>query len=140
MNIFPHMKSWSITWSIWMFNMKMKTLLYSCCHSFLNPTTIFVNTIIDNHDTLILDEVCTTLDSKEKAKHITGCGSSDVKSECLNVKGRKIDRGKTSQSSNKARSKSKCKRIIFNYCHKKENWIYECFKLKNKYKTTTNGK
>lgn len=56
----------------------------------------FRDTIIYSRDTLVLDEVYTALDSKEKMKHITGGGSSDVKAEGLNARGRTTDRVKTS--------------------------------------------
>ena len=69
----------------------------------------FRDTIIYSRDTLVLDEVFTALDSKEKMKHITGGGASDAKSEGLHVRGRTTDRGKNPQSSNRTRSKSKGK-------------------------------
>lgn len=79
----------------------------------------FRDTIIYSRDTLVLDEILTALDSKEKMKQITNGGSSDVKGEGLNARGRTNDQGKSSQSSNKARSKSKGKQKYCNYCKKK---------------------
>ena len=80
----------------------------------------FRDTIIYSRDTLVLDNVITILDSKEKMKHIMN-GGSEVKAEGLNVKGRLFERG--SSSSGRARSKSKVKHVI-----------KECYKLKNKEK------
>ena len=84
-----------------------------------------------SRDTLVLDDVITALDSKEKMKQITN-GGSEVKAEGLNVRGRSFERG--SSSSGKARSKSRVKRKFCNYCHKKGHVIEECYKLKNKEK------
>ena len=76
----------------------------------------FRDTIMYSRDTLVLDNVITVFDSKEKMKQITN-GGSEVKAEGLNVKGRLFERG--SSSSSRARSKSKVKRKFCNYCHKK---------------------
>lgn len=54
----------------------------------------FRDTIIYNRDTLVLDEVLTALDSKEKMKQITSGGSSDVKAEGLNARGRTNEKDK----------------------------------------------
>lgn len=89
----------------------------------------FRDTIMYSRDTLVLDEVITALDSKEKMKQITN-GGSEVKAEGLNVRGRLFEKG--SSSSGRARSKSKVKRKFCNYCHKKGHVIEECYKLKNK--------
>lgn len=96
----------------------------------------FRDTIIYSRDVLVLDEVYTALDSKEKMKHITGGYSSDAKAEGLNA------RGKIPQSSNRTVSKSKGKQKFCNYCHKKGHTIDECFKLKIKEeeKAKANGK
>ena len=52
----------------------------------------FCDTIMYSRDTLVLDDVITALDSKEKMKQITNGGSED-KVEGLNVKGRSFERG-----------------------------------------------
>jgi len=91
----------------------------------------FRDTIIYSRDTLVLDEVFTALDSKEKMKHITG--SRDASAEGLQARGYKAsDRGRYPQPSSEANSKSEGRRKFCNYCKKKGHEIEDCFKLRNK--------
>jgi hypothetical protein len=80
----------------------------------------FRDTIIYSRDSLVLDEVLTALDSKEKMKHITG--SRDASAEGLQARGYKASgRGRYPQPSSEANSKSEGRRKFCNYCQKKRD-------------------
>ena len=97
----------------------------------VRPYSNFRDTIIYSRDTLVLDEVFTALDSKEKMKHITG--SRDAIAEGLQARGYKTSaRGRYPKPSSEANSKSEGRHKFCNYCKKKGHEIEDCFKLRNK--------
>lgn len=91
--------------------------------------THFRDTLLYGKQTITLDEVMTSLLSKDKMDS----SQKENSGEGLYTRGRSIERGKTENS--RPRSKSQHKNLICNYCKKKGHIKKNCFKLQNKLKS-----
>ncbi|KAL5837325.1 hypothetical protein ACOSQ3_014494 [Xanthoceras sorbifolium] len=92
----------------------------------------FRDTLIYSRQTLKLEDVKSTLFSKELIDNELGMSRNDSLAEGLLGRGRTPDKSSSSNQRSRSRSKSRHENLTCNYCKKNGHIKSECFKLKNK--------